>query len=59
MITVAKYYARGSCLGDNGMLQEDLDHFKIVLSQQMEELVGKAHHMVAELLERGETDRSR
>jgi hypothetical protein len=52
MITVAKYYARGSCLGDNGMLQEDLDHFKIVLSQQMEELVGKAHHMIAELLER-------
>ena len=41
--------------GDMDMLkQEDLDYFRTILSQQVEELLGKASHMVTELIHSGD-----
>ena len=34
--------------------QEDLDYFRTILSQQVEELLGKASHMVTELIHSGD-----
>jgi DnaK suppressor protein len=34
--------------------QEDLDYFRTILSLQIEELMGKAFHMVTELTDRGD-----